>query len=391
MSDIEDKNDVLEGEEGLDQSNDRELVDENSESESYPVKIRIDRSQYSILHLKNLVVNRKQLIIDPEFQRGGKGVWQPRQRCELIESILMGIPIPIMYLFESKDGKRQVVDGRQRISTIIDYLSNGFPLKDLRILKGEQYKNCYFKDLSPMDQGLIEDYQLLFYIIQPPTPERVKYDIFDRVNRGGTRLNNQEMRNALYQGKATKLLRDLALSTPFLEATENGISPDRMKDRYVILRLLSFFMLNNGWYQANGGDVVYKSDLEDFLAKSMSFINNNLPEAKIDRLKQLFFQAMNCINNTIGHDAFRFRPKETDNNCSRRPINMLLFEALGYIFMTAAEKKWDLSSVNFEIVKKQFDESTFFDGKNDSKKRVEERYNFILDCLKDYDYECLHK
>lgn len=89
-------------------------------------------------------------------------------------------------------------------------------------------------------QGIFEDYQLSFYIIQPPTPERVKYDIFDRVNRGGTRLTNQEMRNALYKGRSTVMLRELAVSSEFLKATGRGISSRRMKDQYIILRSIAF-------------------------------------------------------------------------------------------------------------------------------------------------------
>jgi hypothetical protein len=83
-------------------------------------------------------------------------------------------------------------------------------------------------------------------MIQPPTPERVKYDIFDRVNRGGTRLNNQEMRNALYGGKVTKLLKELSESDAFLKATERGVSSTRMKDQYIILRTLAFLLWLNG-------------------------------------------------------------------------------------------------------------------------------------------------
>lgn len=378
---VQNNTDTLESEFGFIPSEGNFVMDANSEKDLYPVEIRIDKSQFSILHLNNLVVKRKQLVIDPEFQRGWKNVWRSQQKCELIESILMGIPIPIMYLFESKDGKRQVVDGRQRISTIIDFLGNNFPLKDLKILTDNKYKNCYFKDLSPKDQGLIEDYQLLFYIIQPPTPERVKYDIFDRVNRGGTRLTNQEMRNALYQGKSTTLLKELAGDSSFLKATEEGISPDRMKDQYVILRLLSFFMLKNGWFDTLNNPVTYRSDLEDFLAKSMTFINEVMADDDVEKLKKLFREAMNKISEIIGHDAFRFSPTDA-KSAQRRPINMLLFEALGYIFMSSIEKNWDLSSLDFTSLKKDFDSSVYFNGKNDSKKRIDERYKYILEKLK---------
>ena len=192
--DIEDKDDRLEGE----SANSVEDV-----NEVYPnAEVRVEKAQFSTIHLKRLVEERGELIIDPNFQRNK--VWTNKQAAELVESILMGIPIPTIYLFEMKNGKKQVVDGRQRITAILDFLNDELPLKDLKILK--QYNGNKFSELEPKMRGVFEDYQLSFYIIQPPTPERVKYDIFDRVNRGGTQLNSQEMRNALYIGTATKLI-----------------------------------------------------------------------------------------------------------------------------------------------------------------------------------------
>jgi hypothetical protein len=80
----------------------------------YPdATVKISRDQYSIFEIRRMLKDTKELIIDPEFQRNA--VWKIEQERELIESVLMGIPIPIIYVFEEKDGKKQVVDGRQRI------------------------------------------------------------------------------------------------------------------------------------------------------------------------------------------------------------------------------------------------------------------------------------
>jgi hypothetical protein len=294
----------------------------------YPnAEVRVEKVQFSVLHLKRLYEDRKELILNPDFQR--KDVWKGKQRSELIESILMGIPIPIMYLFETADGRKQVVDGRQRITTIIDYLNNEFSLRDLKIL--HDLNGSRFRDLDKKLQGIFEDYQLHVYVIQPPTPERVKYDIFDRVNRGGTRLNNQEMRNALYGGKATKLLKDLSESEPFLEATERGVSPARMKDQYIILRTLAFLLWRNGDLQEIRGmeAIEYKSDIDDFLAKVMIAMNGYLEDEVIEDVRSTFLLAMERIHRVLGKDAFRFEPKESG---TRRPINMLLFETLTYLF-----------------------------------------------------------
>ena len=369
----EESEEKLEGEVGLEMSDNNDSCQNDFADDIYPIaEVKIEKAQFSISEIQKHVTERKTLIIEPDFQRNK--VWNPKQKCELVESILMGIPIPIMYLFEQKDGKRQVVDGRQRITTIIEFLNNDFPLKNLKILRGSNFNNCYFKDLDPKYQIRFEDYQLFFYIIQPPTAERIKYDIFDRVNRGGTRLNNQEMRNALYQGKATTLLKDLSESQQFQIATGYGIKPERMKDRYVILRLISFYMLRNNWFEGNS--ISYKGDLEDFLAKCMIYINEKMSNEKINNIKNIFINAMEKIHCIVGDDAFRFNRRKNDSQ--RRPINMLLFEALGYMFMAAEENSEDLSLLDFNRIKNDFDYSNLFDGKNDTEARINERYNFIL-------------
>ena len=112
----------------------------------------MDKAQFSILHLRRLCVDRKEIIISPDIQRND--VWKGRQESELIESILMGIPIPIMYLFEARDGKKQVVDGRQRINTILRFLNGEFKLKDIRIL--HELNGKLFTDLVLMLQGILK-------------------------------------------------------------------------------------------------------------------------------------------------------------------------------------------------------------------------------------------
>lgn len=294
----------------------------------YPnAEVRVEKAQYSTMHLKRLVEGRKELVIDPDFQRND--VWSAKQSAELVESILMGIPISTIYLFEMKDGTKQVVDGRQRISAILNFLNNKFSLKDLKILP--QCNGKKFSELDSKMQGIFEDYQLSFYIIQPSPPERVKYDIFDRVNRGGTRLTNQEMRNALYKGRSTVLLKELVTSSEFLNATGKGISSKRMKDQYIILRSIAFYLLKKKQakvFEKNGERIEYKSDMDDFLAKTMIFLNEKASKKLLDDCKNTFYRAMDNCYNVLGVDAFRF-DSESGN---RRPINMPLFEVLMYVF-----------------------------------------------------------
>lgn len=371
--------DRLEGESGL-------SIDDTSSLDIYPnAEVRIIPAQYSVSHIYRLCEVRKELIIDPEYQRNN--VWGTTQRNELIESILMGIPIPIIYLFESTDGTKQIIDGRQRISAIIDFLNNKIKLKNLKILTG--LNNKFFKDIEPKLQGIFEDFQMSFYIIQPPTPERVKYDIFDRVNRGGTKLNSQEMRNALYRGASTQLIKEIADSDEFKKVTGDGINPVRMRDRYVVLRGIAFYLyytdkLKDPYSSAR---LEYRSDIDDFLAKTMIFLNKNIDNTQKAELVTLFKSAYKRIYNMFGDDAFRFESKTLSPK--RRPINMPLMEVLTLVFLLGKEKestgKYYYTS-QIERFKKELDNSKLCTANVDSRRswdaRINMVYNFISEISK---------
>lgn len=351
---------------------------DNQDFSIYPnAEVRVEKAQYSISHLQKMVNIRQEVILNPEFQRNN--VWKPKQQCELVESVLMGIPIPMMYLFENKFGQKQVVDGKQRITALLEFLDNKLVLKNLTILSYLNGKR--FRDLDQKLQGVFEDYQLFFYIIQPPTSERVKYDIFDRVNRGGTKLNNQEMRNALYFGKATEMLKRLSSSKEFLEATDNGIAPKRMRDQYVILRTLAFYLLFEGRFMQLDEPIVYRSDIDDFLAKVMTFFNTEMPDDEMNQLENNFKKAMSTIYILLGKDAFRFNSSKAANN--RRPINMLFFEALSYVFMDRQNSHIPPLE-SFESFKKRCDEAECFKNSTDSMTTVRERHAMVEDFINHY-------
>lgn len=337
----------------------------------YPnAKVKISKIQYSVFELKRKLENqqRQEIILNPEFQRGN--VWKgKKQKSELIESLLMGIPIPMIYLFERKDGRKEVVDGRQRITTMIDFLNDKFSLSNLKMLP--QLNNLKFSEIDPLLQSTIEDYQIMYYVIQPPTPERVKFDIFDRVNRGGTRLNNQEMRNALYSGHATRLIDELSKSNEFQLATGGTIKSSRMKDKYIILRFIAFYMLYKGTITYE-----YKSNIDEFLAVVMDLINNSKNYEEIEELKESFFRSMKLSFDLFQSDGFRFK---TNNNI-KRPVNMALFESLGYLY-TMLPMNTDNSLIKNEIskLKDEFNNSEKFTNSVDSSTNVNYRFQSVIE------------
>lgn len=345
----------------------------------YPnLTIKIDRDQYSIFEMKRRF-DKERIQLDPDFQRNL--VWNPRQKSELIESVIMGIPLPLIYLAENIDGKLIVVDGRQRLSTFFDYMEGKFSLTDLNIISG--INKCKFKDLEvdfPQHHAAIEDFQLVVQIIKYPTPDRVRFDIFDRVNRGGTSLNNQEMRNALYQGNSTRLLKRLAENEWFQKATGYSINPKRMKDRYIILRALAFYL----WREerladTQGNRVSYRSDIEDFLGMGMLYLNN-ISDSETKELEQIFEQAMRNAYEAFEGEVFRI----PSNTSQRRPVSMTLFESLFYLFSLFKENNFDVQMV-CDGINELMEDGRYLDSLSynvDSIRQVEERFCAVEELYK---------
>jgi len=162
------------------------------------------------------------------------------------------------------------------------------------------------------------------------TPQRIKLDIFDRLNRGGTRLNNQEMRNAIYLGKATQMLDELRLSKEFKRAVDDGVKAKFMKDRYYILRFLSFYLWKNDRLRdENHQKIEYKSDVDAFVAHAMKMFNR-MDDSELEEIKALFKETMDRAYNILGPDAFR-ASNYLEGETRKKPISMALIDSIGYL------------------------------------------------------------
>ena len=358
--------------------------DENKVQCIYPAsKIKIDRVQFSIFELKRRY-DRGLICLDPDFQRNF--VWKQKQKSELIESVIMGIPLPLIYLAETMEGNLVIVDGRQRLTTFFHFMDNKFALNGLKILP--DLNGCRFSDFEEDKKKRkfatdIEDFQLVIQIIKYPTPDRVRFDIFDRVNRGGTPLNNQEMRNALYQGKSTRLLSSLAESEQFQNATGKSISPTHMKDRYIILRAVSFWMWREGELKnSDGEEIKYRSDIEEFLGYAMEQLNR-ASDQEIATIQEIFLEEMLVIYDILGEDAFRI-PTE---NKKRRPVSMILFESLFYFFRLIMKDSEGLDPSDItKAVQEIMEDSVFLEALTynvDSAVHVEERFRVVTQKYKE--------
>jgi len=180
------------------------------------------------------------LQLQPDFQRGY--VWTPAIQRRFIESILMRLPIPVVYLAETVDRNYEVIDGQQRLTTIVDFIDGKFPLAKLSVL--DELKGLRFKDLSPELHKLFHNYQITGRVLDASCPPDSKFDMFERLNTGSVQLNKQELRNCIYRGGFNSMLKELAAQKDFLSALGWKEPDARMKCEELILRFFTFFYGN---------------------------------------------------------------------------------------------------------------------------------------------------
>ena len=345
----------------------------------YPMNnIQVDKVFYSIYELKRKFDrNDKKILLDSDFQRNS--VWKPMQKSELVESVLMGLPLPLFYFFEDKLGRLIVIDGRQRLSTFFEYLDDGFKLNKLKILT--EFSGKKFSELDYLAQVKIEDYQIQTNVIKPPTPDQIKFDIFDRVNRGGTKLTNQEIRNALYQGSSTLLLKAICTSKEFLDATDNSFQKNaRMKERQMILRFLAFELyFNNKLLDDDGNNYEYKNDIDDLLGKTMEYLN--VLKDNQQAINEIEKYVLYCLANSkyyLDKHAFRL------NQNKKSPINMNLFECIMHLMGNIPKEDNDIKNIIKQKISKLYSNVEFLESlrrHRDNLNNVKLRYNMINEII----------
>lgn len=286
-------------------------------------------------------IKNKTIQLAPSFQRNY--VWTSERKSLLIESMMLRIPLPMFYVSEDKEGTWEVVDGLQRLTTIRDFIlgpdadGKGFSLKGLEfwgdIFNG---KNFYTIDKGmkyPRIVNNIMEAELSFTIINPDTPEKVKRNIFKRINTGGMRLSMQEIRHALYQGEATILLSEAIGSEAYRKVIADTVKDNRMAGRELILRYAAFHLI---------GYKRFKGDMDSFLSDAMRHINGELSlETSFlysrERIVADLAKGLDRSSVIFGEHAFR----RSRNGHKKTPINKALFEVWNYLLSRIQSDLYD--------------------------------------------------
>jgi hypothetical protein len=302
-------------------------------------------------------LKRGLIDLQPDFQRRS-GIWNESAQSRLIESLLLRIALPTIYVAEEADDSWTVVDGVQRLTTIVRFVkpeAAGLEPLVLRNLEYLDYNGKTFEDLPGRMQTRILETELSLLLIRKGTPEEARFNIFTRINTGGLPLSQQELRHALIPGPARDLLASLAESLFFLYATTHSVSPSRMAERELCLRFLAFWMTPPERYVTQ--------DFDGFLREAMRHINGLTPSERLD-LERRFYRAMLTSARVFGEHAFR---KQFAGSARRYPINKALFEvqAVTLAQCTPAEAKilcQRASLVEEKFKKLMNDDLAFFDA-----------------------------
>ncbi len=192
---------------------------------------------YSIDFLVDLMSGKiPKIILEVPFQRNF--IWKTDRSSQLIESVIMNVPIPPLYFAEEEDGRWLVLDGLQRLNTLVRFYQNEYALKSLEIIT--ELDGLKYKDLPPKAKSLLNDGLMRINVIKKDSHDDIKYDIFMRLNKGAVSLNYQELRNCLYRGPlndAVKLF--VNQNKPFQRILKLKKAQERFLDVEFIIRILA--------------------------------------------------------------------------------------------------------------------------------------------------------
>ena len=226
------------------------------------------------------MIEDKDIRLDPDYQRNY--VWDNKKSSLLIESIILNVPIPVIYVSQEQDDTWSVIDGLQRLYSLKRFFEGKFKLSGLEILS--ELNKHDINSLNPKALRLLKNGLLRVIMITHDSNEEIKYDVFMRLNTGSVHLNEQELRNCLYRGNLNKLLKELTNNVQWQTLLGLKAPHKRMADRELILRFLAIY---HGWNIENKQLVGYKGRMKVFLNEFMSK-NHNTNTQNLENWKQLF-------------------------------------------------------------------------------------------------------
>ena len=317
------------------EDNSNDLLEEQVQDDSTELEVpETKRSVYTDqgdLEIDSLYRKWKKgiLIIQPDFQRGF--VWDISRASRLIESILLDIPLPVIYLSQEKDGKENVIDGQQRLTSFFSFIDGKLPDpelpfgKDFRLSKLNVFTELngqFFKNLQEETQNKIQYYKIRTITFRKESDSNLKFEVFERLNTGAVSLNDQELRNCIYRGNYNDLLWELSQDKTFRELLGIRRPERRMRDVELVLRFASFF---------HATYINYKPPIKTFLNNDMEKYRS-ISEKEAQNLRIAFKNSISIIKSLLSENAFKRFHKGNERNpdgyWEKKQFNASLYDIL---------------------------------------------------------------
>lgn len=345
-----------------------ELEEENQPYEEKERKLVTQPYDMSVQTVVEQIKN-EDIFLEPPYQREYR--WSNEKASRFIESLLLNIPIPNIFLAEEEDVTYTVIDGRQRLNTIKNFISPETE-KERIILQGLQVRSDLngkvFEDLDKKDQGKLKKQYLRCSVILNDSDPQIKFDVFERLNTGSEKLQPQEIRNCTYRGNFNDLIKKLAKNNNFKSMLKlNASNSKNMTDVEYVLRFFA-----------------YSLDIDNYKGSVGEFLNNfmrnhrNLKKEEIDNYQALFEKTVENLYLVLGNNAFKRYIPDKKNWYS--VTNKALFDAEMVAF-----SKVDVSNLPKEKLVKIQEEIKIKMSDQDFIKTIERTTNIVERVVKRID------
>ncbi|MBD7912059.1 DUF262 domain-containing protein [Clostridium cibarium] len=335
--------------------------------------------------------------LNPDFQRRHR--WNNQKKSRLIESFIMNVPIPPIFLYEDDYSHYEVMDGLQRLTAIDQFYKNKFKLEGLEYweeLNGRTYEELPIKIKQGIDRRYISSLILLQETAKSKSEaRRMKQIVFERINNGGVKLEGQETRNALYNGPMNELCLSLSdnrylkilIGVPIEDSYQNHIDYEndlmenelysKMKDVEYVLR---FFAMR----QIDGYQGRTLNEFFDYYMKKANLYNENL----LNDLKAEFERIIEFAYDLLGENAFYLWRKRNGKWNWLNKATTTVFDAIMYVLSELFEHKEKLllinASIQEDLIKFYEKNYGYFEGRNNNKSNIEQRRELYRDFFTSY-------
>ncbi len=321
-------------------------------------KVQTQPYDYAVRSMMDMVVDGD-LLLNPDYQRNYR--WDDEKASRFVESLLLNIPVPVIYLSEEPDTTFTVIDGQQRLSSLLRFIRpeevetvfkddieiEPLILKNLRVRSDLNDKS--FKELSREDKSALQKRHMRCIVILNESDLALKFEVFERLNTGSVKLTDQEIRNCIHRGNFNSLINDLSKNHKFQELI--SLPKKHQKDMKSAELVLRFFA-----YRELPPD--YNENYTEFLNEYMDE-NRVIGASKRDSLNNLFENSINCLYDILGPGiAFRKpwnRQNPMEGRWTHTSINGAIYESQMIVYSCLPNRQAITSDKMEEIRNKTFE------------------------------------